>query len=388
MSHIKGSKVLKNINRKKILENILKNKEISRANISKNTGLNKATVSEQISALINEHLIIERESTEINVGRKPILVSLNAKAGYSIGIDFDASKLKILVTDLSGHIVIDEHVNFTESSFEYIFNLICTQINQVLEQLPESIYGVIGIGIGIHSLVDNDSMIIYDPNFKWEKIDLSSKLEETLNIPTYINNNNNLSAYAEKAFFTDTTNLICISLSSGIGSGIFIDNEIYKGYQGFSGEIGHMIVMPHGKACPCGNQGCWEQYVSEKAILNLIAERKGITTCTLKNLEVLLKEKDACTLDVLETVIDYLHIGLNNVINMFNPDVIVINSKLLSLYPEVIEQLQAKLVSSINYYNSLALSTLKGDACALGGAALSINTFLNVSNINLSNNGI
>ncbi len=133
-------------------------------------------------------------------------------------------------------------------------------------------------------------------------VDIKERFESEFNVPIFVDNNANLCAYAEQVFHYSIEDLFCVSMYSGIGLGIIKDREIYRGFQGFAGEIGHMIVEKEGLPCPCGNKGCWEQYASEKAVMKRLKEKNIIATS--EELHLLLSEK--CETEVFDQFFDYL----------------------------------------------------------------------------------
>ena len=117
--------------------------------------------------------------------------------------------------------------------------------------------------------------LIFTPYYSLTELDIASDLNKTFNIPVYLENEANLSVIGEKTFFNDYSNIVNISIHTGVGLGLIIDNKLYTGYNGFAGEFGHSIVVPNGKPCPCGNKGCLEQYVSETSLLRNYSQLKG-----------------------------------------------------------------------------------------------------------------
>ncbi|MEW9670560.1 ROK family protein [Ammoniphilus sp. 3BR4] len=373
---------IRNLNRKIILENIIQHKNISRADLSKITGLNKATISSQVSSLLEDGVIIETELDKSSGGRKPILLTLNKDAGFSIGIEIDTTQISFIMTDLSGKILDQLHVKFIDSSFEHIKETIISTIKSMVNARQETLYGLVGIGIGVQGIVDKQQQIIFTPRHQWKNVDLKKPLEEEFKVEVHVDNNTNLCALAEVVYdHHDTNNLLCISTYSGIGLGIMINNEIYRGDHGFAGEIGHMIIFPKGKKCPCGNLGCWEQYASEKSFLEEFKEIKGLQDCSLEDVKTLIRDDDSATLAHLDNLSFSLSIGINNVINIFNPETIIINSQLSKIYPELINHIQGGLASFINHYRTIQFSDLGKKACVLGANAISIQKFLGISNM-------
>src|SRR5699024_10602659 len=143
-------------------------------------------------------------------------------------------------------------------------------------------------------------------------------------------NNANLAALAEKVYhYPDTSHLLSISLSSGIGAGSIVNWEMEKGYHGFAGEMGHMIISPIGPKCQCGNNGCWELYATERILYAKLADRLNKSDMKYKDVEKLIEQKDPITHGLLNEFIFYIAIGLNNIINLYNPGTVVLNSKIL-----------------------------------------------------------
>lgn len=152
----------------------------------------------------------------------------------------------------------------------------------------------------------------------------------------------------------------------------------------FAGEIGHMIVVPEGKPCNCGNKGCWEQYSSESCIFDYLSEKREIKHLTYDHMQRWLDEGDEEVLELMEQFIYYLSIGLNNMINMYNPDVLVLDNELLRMYPESLNKISEKLNSSISHYRELSISSIGNKSCVMGACAFAIKHFLDVPMLNLS----
>jgi len=376
--------LIKHLNRKIILETIIHHKSISRAQLSKLTGLNKATITSQIVELINDGLVVETVFDKSSGGRKPLLLSLNHCAGYAIGIELDVDCIYIIVTDLSGRIVNKKYMNVNTSSYERTKKVLCEQIRFIIKNIPVSRYGIVGIGIGIHGIVDKNEQIVFATHSNWRNVDLKSELLEEFHLPVHIDNNTNLIASAEKAYYADAKNLLCLTVSTGIGLGIIIDHEIFRGFNGFAGEVGHMITHIGGLPCSCGNNGCWEKYASEQVFLSRLAEIKHIPSCTVEDVQRWVGEKDQESIELFAQFSKELAIGLNNIINTFNPETIIINSELIGAYPQIIEDIKRHMVSSMSDYGNILHSKLGKKACALGASIEMIKRFLNISQLQLS----
>ncbi|MBX0356845.1 ROK family transcriptional regulator [Halobacillus sp. Nhm2S1] len=381
---IADSKYIKSMNRKILIETILENGSISRSELARKTGLNKSTVSDQISGLIEENLLIEEEATSSTGGRKPINLHINKNAGYSIGIDFDEPILFIQVTDLLGNSIESRSLELENLSFQKVIELLIEELANIRHSFNSNYkpFGLVGIGVGIHGIVRKDEHVVFTPKLQWTDIDIKSSLEETFNVPVFIDNNANLCAYAEQVFNYSIEDLFCVTMYSGIGLGIIKDRQIYRGYQGFAGEIGHMIVERDGKLCPCGNRGCWERYASEKAVFDEFKSQQIITD-SINIKEMLLNKQH---MDIFESFYDYLAIGLNNIINIFNPETIILNGDILNKNPHIIKEIEDRLKSRMNNYSQIVPSCLGKNAGALGGSVVSLREFYGVNRINLTTN--
>ncbi|WP_169865039.1 ROK family transcriptional regulator [Sutcliffiella halmapala] len=375
---------IRHLNRKIILEKIMQHKNISRAELAKITGLNKATVSSQISTLLEENLLYEKHSDISSGGRKPIILSINESAGYSLGIDIDTSSINLIVTDLVGSILYHSITPLDEHGFTYIENLLISLIKDVKETLPDTTYGIVGIGIGVHGIVKNNQLIVFTPYHQWRNVDLKASLETTFQIPVAIENNANLCALAEQVYSEKNSNLVCVTTYSGIGLGIIFNHQLFKGFDGFAGEVGHMIIEPEGVSCSCGNKGCWEQYASEKVLLNTIASKMDLEVCTVEDINRWVQAEHVLVEAAIEEYSRYLAIGLNNIINFINPETVILNSDLFSSYPDIVCKIQKYLTSSMNHYKDIRASTLGKNACVLGGSALAMKDFFGVDLLNFS----
>jgi len=376
---------IKKINRSLIIRKIVKEGMISRADLSKATNLTRATISAQVADLLEEGLIIETQLEHFAVGRKPIMLSLNGQAGYALGIDLDYGQISFTLSDLLGCPVTSNISQINTTDYNEILHLLIQQIKMLTTDFTNSRYGIVGIVIGIHGLVTKDEVIHYVPRFNWHNINLKNDLEREIDTAIYLENNANLSSFAERVYVHhETDNLLCATLYSGIGLGMMMNNEFLRGHDGFAGEIGHMIVVPQGKPCNCGNKGCWEKYASESSFFEHLSEKRQIKSLTYDHIQSWLDEGDEEVQDLMEQFLFYLSIGLNNMINMYNPDLLVLDSELLRMYPDSLNKISENLNSSISHYRELMITTIGKKSCVLGACALAIKKFLDVPMLNLS----
>lgn len=378
--HTGDASYIRKLNRGLILKNIIEHGMISRADLSKTIGLNKATISVQVADLLEENLIYETQQEHFSIGRRPIMLAINGKAGYVLGIDVDHQQIQFTVCDLSGRKVQIDTLQPQTKDYDLIVQLLINHIERYAKKYSNCHFGMISAVIGIHGTVNKDESILFVPKYNWHrknlKVDLEKKLE---NIAIYIENNANLSSLAERVYhYHHSNNLLTILLTSGIGAGIMINGELHKGHHGYAGEMGHMIIVPDGELCNCGNLGCWELYASEPALVSQLSRKLNKPDLTHKDVLTMIVNQHPIIENPMDQFIKYLSIGLNNIINLYNPESLVLNSELLRLYPDAIKKIQNNLTSSVSNYHELTISELGSRACVMGACALAIQRFLEV----------
>ncbi|MDR7076944.1 putative NBD/HSP70 family sugar kinase [Neobacillus niacini] len=376
---------IKKINRSHIISKIIEHGMISRADLAKITGLNKATISVQVADLLEEELIIETQQEHKSLGRRPIMLSINHQAGFSLGIDLDKNNVSFTLCNLTGTPLETKSLKMDTTDYDVIREMLIKEITSYKQKCSQERYGLFGVVIGIHGIVNNDEIIYFVPHHQWRNKDLKSDLITETGVNIYLENNANLCSFAEIVYkHYQSKNLLSVSLYSGIGLGIMVNGKLLKGFDGFAGEIGHMIVVPDGHPCRCGNLGCWEQYASESSFIKQLSERQNKKDLTNEEIHHWLKTKDPITCKLMAEYIKFLSIGLNNIINLYNPEILVINSELLQMYPDAIIEINAHLTSTVGHYRELLISDFGKMACSRGACALAIKKFLDISELSLN----
>ncbi|MEH7120647.1 xylose repressor [Neobacillus vireti] len=373
--------LVKKINQKLILKEIVANSPISRAKLSETTGLNKSTVSSQVNALIEKNLIFEIGQGQSSGGRKPVMLIFNKNAGYSIGIDIGVDYINSILTDLKGNIVLEDFQQLEGQTAGEMKDILFLKIKQFISQMPESPYGLVGIGLCVPGLVNSEQKVIFTPNLEWDySLDIKSLIEQEFKVPVFLENEANAGAYGEKEFGAakNYDNLVFVSVHTGIGVGIIINNELYRGVRGFAGEMGHLTIDLNGLKCSCGNRGCWELYASEKALLKSLSKQQE----KLSNQDIiqLANDNNPEILMALQQFGFYLGIGLTSILNTFNPQAVIIRNNIVEALPMVLNSIKNS-VSSRTYQQlennyELLVSTLGKHAPALGANSIAIEHFL------------
>lgn len=382
-----NQQLVKQINKTLVLETILHEAPISRADISQKVGLNKGTVSSLVNELLEDQLIYESGPGQSSGGRRPVILLFNDKAGFSIGIDLGVNYILGVLTDLRGNIIVEVNKKLTVRSYEVVIEILQSVISDLINAAPQSHYGIVGIGIGVPGLVNNHGEVLVAPNLGWKNINLREEIENCFDIPVVIENEANAGAYGEKLYGAgkENDNILYISAGIGIGIGIILNGELFYGMNGFSGEAGHMIVQVNGKDCTCGSSGCWELYASEKALLEEARKLKltDITEETL-SIELLLELANSGNEDIINlfhSIGMYLGVGINNIINIFNPEQVIIGNR-LAMAKDWLEKSIEKFIKNhtMKYHQKDLIISFSKHAyysAAIGVSAQMIDQFLN-----------
>jgi predicted NBD/HSP70 family sugar kinase len=363
--------LIKKINTAIVLEFILQGAPLSRAQISERSGLNKATVSSLVQDLIDGSLVKEIGRGESSGGRKPVMLDFIATSGYAIGIDLGVNYIRGVLTDLRGGVIAERTSSLRHPEPDAAIKQLYSCIETLIAEAPVCAYGIIGIGVGVPGLVDENGAILFAPNLKWRDVPLQRLLTDRFSLPVIIDNEANTGALGEQKYGAgrNINNLIYVSVGIGIGTGLILHKTLYKGASGFSGEMGHLSVEAHGKSCKCGNRGCWEMYASEQALLDQAA------ALGFDDLESLLAAAGAGREDVLtlfSNIGEYLGIGIANIVNVFNPDAVVIGNRMSQARPwleAILRQTVAQRALGFHLKKVQLLFAELGERSAMMGAA-------------------
>ncbi|GAA0286189.1 putative NBD/HSP70 family sugar kinase [Gracilibacillus halotolerans] len=384
--------VVKKENKTLVLQTIKEKAPISRASIAQVTGLNKGTVSSLVSELIDEDFIHESGTGESSGGRRPVMLLLNEKAGFTISVDLGVNKILGVMTDISGNRIMEKEINVDDNSVYNVSDDLFSLIDHLKEQAPSSRYGIIGIGVAVPGVVTTEGEILLAPNLGWKKVQLKDMLYERYKLPIIVENEANAGAYGEFIYGAgqNSKELIYISASIGIGVGLILDGKLYKGLRGFSGEFGHMTIEKDGLACRCGNRGCWELYASENALLEA-SEQHGLKNHSITDLVTKAEMRDTNALKVFEQIGDYLGVGITNIIHIFNPEQVIIGGSLAEGIPLLLPSIKKRIKQNAIGFNlddvHLNEANLNKYSVVLGITAFNIENFFR-STVKEVSNGV
>ena len=367
--------IIREMNEKLVLKTIIHEGTISRADIAKQLNLNKTSVSSIVADLIEKDLILETGSGASSGGRKPILVMFNQKAGYSLSFDVGPDYISSLLTYLDGSFVADSYTSGESISGSDLYAILKESIEKYLQQISKSTYGITGICIGLHGIV-NENKLVFSPFYSLDCQRLKEELEASFNIPVLMENEANLAALGEQKLEPNVSNLVSLSVKYGIGAGVILNGELYTGADGHAGEVGHLITAMNGRQCPCGNHGCLEQYASEYNILQAYKEYSNLESVNFMRFKQDYFKNKPMAQNVMSQFIQYMVIAVNNLITTFNPEIIIINSRITNQIEGIVDQIKDQLLYKGQGKIIINASTLDRQATLLGGAHLNNVRFL------------
>ena len=267
-----------------------------------------------------------------------------------LGIDLGGTKILTSVIDARGNMLARDHsVTPAEKGPEAVLEAIRESAGRSFEQASVTVEGVEGVGIGAPGPSNPETGILYtSPNLPgWEDVPVVGILEKEFNKPVFLINDANAAAFAEFSFGAakGLRHVIYITVSTGIGGGVIIDGKLYTGAIGTAGELGHMTIDDKGPRCNCGNIGCWETLASGTALARAAQQKiregaetsilqyvsGGINAVDAKAVQTAAEKGDALAEKLIARTGYYLGVGLANLINMFNPEMIVIGGGLSNM---------------------------------------------------------
>lgn len=280
-------------------------------------------------------------------------------------MDITPDTLRIVLVNLDSEVIWrSEHEMDRFDCLDSLMNFIKDETDKVLGNRKINPSHVLGLGLALPGTVDG-MLLETAPNLKFNiKMHDFSCYQQLFSWPIFIENEANAGAYAELSR-ENPSNLVFLSITAGIGCGVLIDGRLYKGGHSRAGEIGHMTVAAEGLECGCGSKDCWELYASKRALRRYYHELSGDTQEFAAIME-LVRKGDIHAVQAWERYLDYLALGLRNIILAFDPETVVIGGR-ISRYAE---RLLPELKDRINMGVKLTASSFGGDAAVMGAAIL------------------
>ena len=319
-----------------------------------------------------ENGLVKKSGTlESSGGRKPAVISLAYDAKLSVGIEITQNHLRFVLIDLNENVLHDKKVREPFRNDDTYFRQIGAYLKAFLTGSGVDPKSVIGVGLSVPGTVDTKNNILeYSPTLKTKNLPLDI-MAKYIPYPVMSNNEANLAGFAEIWKIDNIEDAVFLSVNKGVGGAIIIDNKLYNGINGRSGEFGHMTIVKDGLTCSCGKKGCLEAYCSTRVLTD-----PGFND--VDEFFDALNAGNRICIEKWKTYLDYLATGINNIHTIFDSDIIVGGeiSRYLEQYSEMIYQKLLPLNTFDERRNYLHFSKYGSDASAIGAALLWVDMFL------------
>lgn len=333
---IASSETARDINRSVVLNIIRTNQLISRADLARQTGLQRSTVSLIVEQLLKERWVVEGAVGQLPRGRKPRLLMLNTERAGILGVNVLPSVTHIVLADLNANFKAQESIPTSEDAREFL-KLLSLRLRELMSAHPRIAYE--GVGVSLPGRVDYAAQkLVFAPNLGWRDVDLKTPLERATGLPVQIENAANACALSEvwAGPYEGVQDLIAVTVSEGIGTGVIVNGHLVRGPSGAAGEFGHVPLNDDGPPCGCGSRGCWEVYASNAAAIRNYngglggngaganKKRSSASISSFNDLLLLVDRGDVKAAEVIDQMACYLGSGIAMLVNGLAPSVITI----------------------------------------------------------------
>ena len=309
-----------------------------------------------------------------------------------IGVDLGGTNIAVGLVDEEGRIVATgSRPTKPERGYEAVAKDIAEIALELINRTNTDIKEIKSMGIGVPGVADSEKgIVIRAVNLFWTKVPLAKEIRKYIDLPIYMDNDANVAALAEAVFGAGrgSKSSVTITLGTGVGAGFVLDGKIYKGAHHFAPEIGHIVIGNNGVRCNCGKVGCLETYASATALIregkkaakkdpnSLILKfaNGDIENITAKNVIDAAKQYDEEAIKIFNDYVKYLAIGIVNVINMLDPEVIILGGGVANAGDFLIKPLKKEVAENILFkdlpYADIRKAELGNDAGIIGAAIL------------------
>jgi glucokinase-like ROK family protein len=387
-------RVLRQSNRQTLLTLLYFHEPITRLDLSQLSGLSPATVTNVITELLRDEVIVEAGAEESQGGRPRVALGINLQRGYFIGVEVGETHIHVELFDIKLNTISHrrQEVSESENQPEQIVHHLVETIEHLLAETRIPQDRIIGVGIGIPGIVDRVSGVsIVAPNWGWEQIPLLDLLTPRLQMPILLENGAKAMGLAEMWFGAGKglEDLAVLLVGTGMGAGIIVQGELYHGSTNSAGEWGHTCIEVHGRPCRCGSRGCIEAYVGSRGIIARLREadpnhpalQQGSHQAIISALCEAAEHGDPAAQQLLSSTAEYLGVGIANLINLVNPELIVLggwSGRLMGkhILPELRRTISAYALKAPLDAVTLSLSQLDWNGVSMGAASLVLQDFL------------
>lgn len=401
-NYITDQAFIRETNLSSVLRLIHSQAPISRAQLAVITGLNKSTISSLVDELITHKLVIEAGSNSSGAGRPATLLEINSQAGMIIGVELGVDFVSVAVTDFLGNITWRrrEDANPNEDQQK--------MLDQTLRIVKEAMAAgkkkntrFLGMGLATPGTVEiTKGVLIFAPNLHWRNVPFGKIFTEQTKLKVFVENDANAAATAEHLFGTarQSQDFLFVFAGVGIGGGLFLNGKLYRGKNGYAGEIGHSPIMaePSQTVCHCGNRGCWETYANQYSIIQRVQARLEVKRTSIVP-KLMAEQNSPLTIHLIKQAADAgdkeaidsfteagraMGQGFAGLSNIFNPEKIILGGPLSIageyLLPAIKETMAQHSLTEIDQQAEVLLSPFGPDASLIGAIAIVADNILSL----------
>lgn len=374
--------LIRAMNRSIVLNVIKTYGPIARVEVARRTGLSPATVTGITAELIDEDLVFEKDMGDSSGGRRPILLAINPSGGHVIGIKLTETQAIGALTDLEATVIVKRTDNLHGRDPEMIVKQLSLLVSELLQMAGLPKKKLLGVGVGLAGIVDSEQgMLRQSPFFGWRDLPLGEMLQAQVRVPVYVDNDVNTLTLAEMWFGggQGIDSFLIVTVGRGVGLGIVVNGQFYRGARGGAGEFGHTVIDPEGPTCECGKRGCLETYVGDPGLVRMAAEavNRGEIAGPITNMSDLLTQaqaNDSGARAVFARAGNILGQGIANLLNIFNPQKIIISGEGTRagdlLFGPMRESIANHVMPGLASDTSIQIDAWGDDAWARGAASL------------------
>jgi predicted NBD/HSP70 family sugar kinase/biotin operon repressor len=372
-------------NRSRALAVLQRRGAASQADIVRETGLSRTTVSSLVAELLDEGIVVERTDSARSApspsgGRPATLLSVEPSSGGFVGVDFGREIVRVAISNRAGEVLVDHRSDRLEVAHQAERALAVAEamVTRSLDEAQLQSDRVLSAGVAVSAPVRADS-----PEFasgvifpSWAEVNVAEFFGERLGVPVHVGNDANLGALAEATFGAGRNhrNVFYVMLSEGIGGGVVIDGRIYPGQTGAAGELGHIVVNPDGQVCRCGNRGCLATVAGGAALTAALRQTRG-PHITVDDLIALSHDRDPGASRLLADAGEALGRVLAGICSILDPELVIIGGELAPAGQPLLDSITDSLerwISPASGHYRVVLGELGGKAEVLGAIALAM----------------
>lgn len=402
---IGNAEYINRLNKIKVLNIIRDAGMISRAEIVKLAGLSAPTVTRVVDSLINKEQLAKQVGIgESSGGRPPMIVQFNGEQNYVIGIDWGRTHIHGILSDLNAKTLAELDIRTeSEDNFETDLDKVYDLIETLLRESGIKKHKLLGIGIAAAGFINKKTDLIeFSPNFNWVNVDIRKPILERFKVPVKVDNVSRVMALGELHYGLgeQSKDFIFLNIGYGIGSGIIMNGEPFYGFEGISGEIGHVKVIsetPENRQCSCGKTDCLECYSSGHGIAELAKSRiskypkslikeyskEKAGKITAEHVARAAKNGDELGLNIINQASRYMGVALSSLTNILNPETIVLGGKVAqpdSLFVEKIKEVfDREKLKGVSRDIKIVPTSLRGEAAVKGAVSLILQEVLKLN---------